>query len=151
MALTAAQEAVLARLADFLLGAAPSAPSGGSSGAIADARELDSEYGDPQVKFDPRDWAGDTCVGLRFSECPPDFLDVLAESKDWASRNPKPGKERYAAYDAKDAARARGWSARLRAGWKPRAASASRSSSSREPDPPAGYVPDGQYDDDPPF
>src|SRR3990167_6273958 len=51
--------------------------------ALASDRELDGKYGDPVVKFDPRDWTGPLCKGRRLSECPADFLELLAETFDY--------------------------------------------------------------------
>lgn len=87
-----------------------------ASGLFADDRDLDGQYGDPQVKFMPRDWRGKNVVGLRFSECPTEFLDMLAESLAWSAANPREGKEKFAKYNAADARRARGWARRIRLG-----------------------------------
>jgi hypothetical protein len=93
--------------------------SGGASaptangGGIADDRELDSQFGDPTVKFDPKRWTGPSMKGRRYSECPSDFLTELASFLEWSAANPKAGKDpKYADYDRKDAARARGWAQR---------------------------------------
>jgi hypothetical protein len=107
------------------LGVQGSAPSSGSGGGVASDRDLDSEHGDPEVRRDPKDtyWIGASYVGCRFSTCPPDYLDAMAKYKDacaYASeKEGKPEKQKYVAYDRRDAARARGWAARLRGGWKP--------------------------------
>lgn len=92
---------------------------------IASDRDLDGQYGDPEVRYDPRDWTGDSFVGCPLSECSPEYLDVLAESLDsyaeWADGEGKTtsrGKP-VGPYKRKDASRARGWAKRLRAGWKP--------------------------------
>jgi hypothetical protein len=74
-------------------------------------------HGDPVVKAkDPRDWSGPTMKGRTFSECPPDYLDMLADRYDYfATKDGADEKDvRYAKLDAQ---RARGWAARLRAGW----------------------------------
>jgi len=93
---------------------------------IASDRELDSQYGDPVVKLVPRDWSGDSFKGARMSQCPAEYLDLLAEMFDYfadkAERNndlTTSGKPK-APYNRKDAARARGWAKRARNG--PRAA-----------------------------
>ena len=77
---------------------------------------LSGQYGDPVVKAkDPRDWTGEPMKGRKFSECPPEYLDMLAERYDYfASKETDQVKSGYA---VKDAQRARGWAARLRAGW----------------------------------
>ncbi len=94
--------------------------------APQDDADLDTKAGDETVKFNPRDWTGQPLKGLRMSECPPEALDLLANSFDYFARknddtnavdskgNPK------SRYDRQSARRARGWSARLRAGWKPK-------------------------------
>jgi hypothetical protein len=94
---------------------------------IADDRELDGKYGDPDVKFDLRseEWQGASMIGNRFSECPVEWLDALAASKESYAeylRGPKRGAPediKKAGYAEKDAARARGWAKRLRSGWRP--------------------------------
>lgn len=89
---------------------------------VADDRELDSQYGDPVVKFKPRDWTGDSCVGLRMSQCPAPFLDMLAEAFDYFGDQAEAKNEQtdsgkpVAPYKRKDAARARGWAKRVREG-----------------------------------
>lgn len=92
--------------------------------SIADDRDLDGQWGNPRiVAADPRDWAGDSMKGRTFSECPPAYLDLLAERFDYfAQKAEEEGKttsagKPVAPYNRKDAARARGWAARLRAGW----------------------------------
>lgn len=104
--------------------AAPS-NGNGSSPSVASDRDLDDKYGDPEVKFHPRDWTGEPQKGKRMSECPPAFLEMIAETFDYfaakaadtgeLTTNGKP----VADYKRKDAARARGWAKRLRSGWKP--------------------------------
>lgn len=78
---------------------------------------LDGPHGNPIVKAkSPRDWLGDDMAGRKLSECPPAYLDLLAERYDYFATKPdqEPDKVRYAKLDA---SRARGWSARLRGGW----------------------------------
>lgn len=103
--------------------------------AAASDADLDGQWGNPEVKKNPPRWQGDSCVGRRLSECPPEFLDELAAFSDWkAGKDEEKAKQhdeyegeedeaakkrKYAGYARKDAARARGWAARLRAGWKP--------------------------------
>lgn len=94
---------------------------------LAEARQqappvdLDSERGDFVVKAkDPRDWTGPPMTGRRLSECPATYLDLLAERYDFF--NQKEADEKKRKYNALDAARARGWAARVRAGRKPTAA-----------------------------
>lgn len=100
--------------------------SGTQGGSVASEAELDGQYGDPEVRRDPSSkyWSGQSFVGCHLSGCPADYLDAFAKYKDacaWA--NDKDGsdkKKKYAEYDRRDAARARGWAARVRAGWKPK-------------------------------
>ena len=74
-------------------------------------------HGDPVIKAkDPRDWSGPPMTGRKFSECPPEYLDRLADRYDYfAGKDEDATKQRYAKMDA---ARARGWAARLRGGWR---------------------------------
>lgn len=83
----------------------------------ATAVDLDGPHGDPIVKAkDPRDWSGDSMKGKHFSECPPEYLDLLAERYDYFA-----GKDGADAKDVRfaklDGSRARAWAARLRSGW----------------------------------
>ena len=79
---------------------------------------LDDQWGDPVIKAkDPRDWAGDTMQGKKFSECPAEYLDLLADRYDYFSERETDPKK--AGYNRMDAARARGWAARIRDGYKP--------------------------------
>lgn len=94
--------------------------------AVASDRELDDpKWGDPIVKFDPRDWTSGSCKGSHFSECPPGYLDLLAQSFDYfAEKNDREGHKTdkdvpKSKYDRLAAAKARGWAARIRSGWKP--------------------------------
>ena len=87
-------------------------------------------HGDPIVKAkDPRDWTSEPMKGRHFSECPPEYLDMLAERYDYfASKDGADEKDvRYAKLDAQ---RARGWAARLRGGY-------------RAPTPTAGFANEG--------
>lgn len=101
--------------------------TGGTGGGVASDSDLDGQYGDPEVRRDPSEkyWTGDSYTGRKLSECPADYLDAYAKYKDaCAWGNDKDGsekKKKYAEYDRRDAARARGWAARIRGGWKPKA------------------------------
>src|SRR5262245_4011150 len=81
-------------------------------------RICDGKYGDPEVRqTDPRDWTGDSMKGRRFSECPPEYLDLLAERFDYfASKEEDTTKQKYNLLDAQ---RARAWAARVRNGYRP--------------------------------
>lgn len=95
--------------------AAPSAPGG-----LASDRDLDGPYGDPEIKAkDPRDWTGAPMLGRKFSQCPAEYLELLAERFDHFVGKNAAGTEdeqKKARYQKLDAARARGWAARIRAG-----------------------------------
>ena len=104
---------------------APSAGASASPGAIAPDDDLDSPYGDSEIRKDPPRWKGEPIAPRRMSECPADYLDQIASFNDWRAAkdeesNAVDTKGRpKAGYARKDAARARGWAARIRAGWKP--------------------------------
>ena len=89
---------------------------------IADDRDLDGQYGNPQVKFDPRDWTGPSMKGREMSECPAEFLEMLAGTFDYFAMKAEEADEKtssgkpVAPYKRKDAARARGWAKRIRDG-----------------------------------
>ncbi len=85
-----------------------------------DANLDDPKWGDPVVKFLPRDWTGDEFRHQKFSECSPEFLDQLAKAFDWFAEKKKADNDPGAKYEVLNAARARGWAARLRGGWKPK-------------------------------
>lgn len=118
---------VLARIeskVDALAKGKPAAVTVPDGGAVASDRDLDGQYGDPEVKRkDPPRWDGPSFVGRRYSECPPDYLDCLVGFLEWkAGKDSEKGTDegnKYAKYARTDAARARGWAKRKRAGWKP--------------------------------
>jgi hypothetical protein len=97
--------------------------SGAASIDVADDQDLDGKYGDPKVNFNPRDWRGDSIKGARYSECPAEFLDLLASALDYFARKADENGETASNgkpksfYSKKDAARARGWAKRIRAGY----------------------------------
>ena len=87
---------------------------------VAPDSDLDGQYGDPVVRFLPRDWNGDDVRQLKFSETTPEFLEMLAKAYDWFAKKAEQNNEMYngkpmAPFKRKDAARARGWANRLRA------------------------------------
>jgi len=84
---------------------------------VASERDLDSQYGDELVRFNPRDWTGEPLKGRFMSECTPDFLDLLAAGHDYFCQK-NATDEKKAGYERRSAARARGWAKRMRAGWK---------------------------------
>ena len=79
---------------------------------VASDQDLDSKYGDPKVRFDPRDWAGDSMKGRTFSQCPPEFLEMLANALEYFAEKKAATDPQKAGYDRKDAGRARGWARR---------------------------------------
>lgn len=83
---------------------------------VASDSELDGKYGNPQIRKDPPRWTGESYVGRPFSEASSKYLDRLASFLDWrAGKNEEKGDEqslKYANYDRRDAARARGWARR---------------------------------------
>lgn len=94
--------------------------------ALASEAEMDGQWGDPLIRSkDPKGWQGDSMMGLTLSACPPEYLDLWAERQDYFARqaderDEKDKKGRPASHwKRKDAALARGWAARKRAGWTP--------------------------------
>lgn len=89
---------------------------------VASDRDLDGKYGDPELKFMPRDWTGPSFKGSHFSECPPELLDLVASTFDWFAEQCEANGEMtdkgkpVAGYKRADAARARGWAKRMRDG-----------------------------------
>lgn len=86
---------------------------------IADDADLDSQWGNPEIKRDPPRWTGASYVGAKYSDTTPEYLESLAGFLDWKARESDKknelannGKPR-SAYLRKDAARARGWRKRL--------------------------------------
>jgi hypothetical protein len=95
-------------------------PSG--AGEIAPDRDLDGKYGDEEIRSDPKRWDGARMKGRRMSECPPDYLDLLAEFLEWQAQQADKKNERtngnrpVSEFRRQSAARARGWAMRIRAG-----------------------------------
>lgn len=84
--------------------------------AAAPAVSLDGPHGNPKLRFIPRDWTGSReYKGALFSECPPELLDLAADSLDYFAGKAEDEKKKK--YDLLDAARARGWAARIRGGY----------------------------------
>lgn len=106
-----------------VLRAAIGGASANGVGAIATDTDLSGKYGDPKVKLTPRDWGGAPRKGWQLSRCEPEFLDLYAETLEFfARKNDEEGAKASngtpkSRYDRADAARARGWAKRLRAGW----------------------------------
>ena len=167
-ALVARVEALEARLA-AQPAAAPVAPAAASATvAVADDYDLDSPYGDPEVRRDPPRWKGEPMAGKRYSQTSPEFLECIAGFLEWAASQADAkgemttgGKPR-APYLRRDAARARGWRLRLIADEQqaaPRAevrtssaaARAKRAAEPARPLAPARYVEPVVGDDEMPF
>ena len=110
------------------LGAAPR-PVVDVGGRIASDEEIDRSTGDPEVKMDPKQWVrdgGESFKGRHLSECPPAFLDLLAEANDYSAQKDRDkavgltGAERvtvlkWVPANERTAALARGWARRKRA------------------------------------
>lgn len=114
---TDALEAKIDRLLAHL-GATGNARTGGGGGGsdVASVRDIQGERGDPKIGKMPRNWTGENYEGCTASQCSPDFLDFYAEFLRWKADNPRPGKEKYAEYDRRDAARCRRWAIEIREG-----------------------------------
>lgn len=90
--------------------------------------DIDSQYGDPEVRSDPKGWiesGGQSMKGRRFSACPPEYLDQLAGLLEWQAKKDAEQNKTYtsrktgeevatAPLKRKDAARAMAWAQRLR-------------------------------------
>jgi hypothetical protein len=93
--------------------------------AVASDRDLDGPYGNPIVKFMPRDWTGPTYKGQPMSACPAPLLEMLAETFEYFAdqadaKNETTDKGKpVSGYKRADAARARGWAQRVRDGRVP--------------------------------
>lgn len=87
---------------------------------VASDADLDGKYGDPEVKMkDPRDWSGPPMGGRHFSECPPEYLDMVADRYEYfISQNAGQTDEdkKKLKYNTADMLRARGWAERIRSG-----------------------------------
>lgn len=115
--------------------ASASGGNGNTGGNVATLAQIQGQYGDPKVKSDPRDWSGESCKGLPFSECSPDYLDMYAARLDFfASKNAKAGEEKKAHYDALDASRARRWAIEIREGRVKQGAPAQRMAPPPDPE-----------------
>jgi hypothetical protein len=121
--------------------------------AVADDADLDSQYGNPTIRFDPREkyWAGVSYVGKTFSQCPAEYLDAQAKYLSAAAYMArKNGEDKKAGYKDKDAARARGWAKRVRAGLVTRTV-VPEAEYTDDPGEVDGEVYAAQYDTDAPF
>lgn len=81
-----------------------------SSGEVATDRELDGQWGNPEIRFDPRDWKGDSYKKQHFADAPSDYLLMLAEAFESMAATEQDEKKK--GYKRKDAKLARGWAKR---------------------------------------
>lgn len=93
-----------------------------AEGPLATDADVDDQYGDPAVKFDPKGWRGAAHKGLKMSACAPQFLDAYARTLDVMARKDDEKKRLYkgrpaSRYSRIDAARARRWAYRIRCGY----------------------------------
>lgn len=115
---------VLLRSIDATLKQIAKALTANAPKPVAEARDLDGQYGNPEVRFMPRDWTGPSFKGRRYSDCPPEMLEMLASTLDYfADKDEAEGAvtskgKPSAPFKRADAARARGWAQRTRNGWQ---------------------------------
>lgn len=120
-------ERVIASMRVALVGGTPAGASGGPGGFASDY-EMSGPYADFDVKVSPRDWKGPPMKGRKASRCPPEFLDMLADTYDYfgqkaaetgekVTQGKSIGKDK-APFDFKNARLARSWAKRLREGWQ---------------------------------
>jgi hypothetical protein len=126
----------LHRLEKRMFPATPEAPAAAKPQAAAPAQvhqqppafevatddDLDGQYGNPEIRKDPPRWSGESYVGCRYSEAPPEYLETLAGFLMWKAGKDDEKDERDSKGNPKskwsrlDAARARGWAQRIRGG-----------------------------------
>ena len=106
--------------------ATPPAPVAPPGPLVAPDADLDSEWGNPEIRKDPPRWHGQSYAGRRYSQTEPAYLDCLAGFLRWkagkddematsaAAPEERTKYAKYAGYARKDAARAQGWAERLR-------------------------------------
>jgi hypothetical protein len=125
-------ERQLAAIAAHLgIGAKPAAGAFRAAAQVATDSDLDGQYGNPEIRRDPKDWKGESFVGRCFSDCPAEYLDLVANLNDWrAKKDDEAGaagevnsknKPKDGHFARLDAARARGWAARARSAPRPKA------------------------------
>lgn len=98
---------------------------------IATDKEMTGKYGDPVVRSMPKFWTGADYKGKKYSECPPELLDQVADQQEWVANKADEKSEHtddgkpIAPFRRNDAAKARGWAQRMRkGGWTPPAPAA---------------------------
>lgn len=113
-------QTIMGTLAEILtvVKAKPAAARTASPGGGADDADLDSSFGDPEVRSDPKKWTGPSMKGKRYSQCPSEFLGLLAGLLEWQGRrDDEDGKQDKNGnpsgdWKRRDAVRARGWQKR---------------------------------------
>jgi hypothetical protein len=155
--------ALLARVvaAEAFIASLKAAIGGGSSTAEATDRELDAQYGDPQIKYAAKDWAGELVVGRRLSQTSIEYLEYLIDSNEDYSRYLRDKGDakslKTLGFKTKETKLARGWLRRMRDGWTPPAGTARQEPANpwRKPAPQAAPPPsaadDFESDDEIPF
>ena len=120
------------------------------NGELSDAELDGNPRNDPEVKKNPKRWVGPSFVGKKLSQCPPEFLDVFANAKEFQAEmetkdaaeldgDAKAEKLKYARYSRLDAKRARAWARRIRGGWTPPAQPAAPAASWKADAPAADW------------
>lgn len=114
-------DALLLHLGAGKGGPRPTAESTGAA-AVADDADLDGQWGNPEIRKDPKNWQGPSYAGQRMSDCPPDYLRAVAGLFDWMAKKDdeagakgevdSKGRPKTGDWKRKDAARARGWAKR---------------------------------------
>jgi hypothetical protein len=113
-------EALKARLDSANVSKASNAGGGFKKGQTVPEDELDTQYGNFEIKRDPPRWSGKSYAGCTLSRCSPEFLDTYAGFKDWCGDKDaetgavtNTGKPK-AQFAYRDASRARQWAKRIR-------------------------------------
>lgn len=120
----------LERQADAVEKSVAARVSRAAPGELSDAELDGNPRNDPAVRKDPKSWKGPPCSGRTLSQCPPEYLDVYSNAKEYQAEKErdeagtieepeaKKKKLQYAGYSLLDAKRARAWARRIRSGWK---------------------------------
>jgi hypothetical protein len=128
-------EAVVKVIQASIQAMAKASPKGGGSQTSGiepgNDKLLDGPYGDPEVKYDPKFWKGDSMVGKRFSQCPSSYLEATANYFGWRMKKlqEEGAEEKKVNYAKFDAMKALGWKRRIDAGFAPKVS---------DTDPPSG-------------
>lgn len=72
--------------------------------------------GDPVVKYDPKFWKKESWAGRKFSQCPPEYLEMHASNDEYRAFTAlkDPEKKKWAKYNLRGAALAKGWARLIR-------------------------------------